>query len=142
MTKENAILLGVGVVAFLGVRYLLKKRDEKQSSFLGTSSGGNCSFYSGNTPVSLPCGGTIDIPMGAGSEWNGYTVTCGGSGLGGCEVVNSQGMVVATGTKERPVLRERASFRTVGDGGRNRGIAIARSKSRGRGKGLSRFEGC
>jgi hypothetical protein len=35
MTKENGILLGVGVVAFLGVRYMLNKRNETTSSASG-----------------------------------------------------------------------------------------------------------
>ena len=39
MTKDNAIMLGVGVVAFIGVRYLLKMKDEKMSNARGGGSG-------------------------------------------------------------------------------------------------------
>jgi hypothetical protein len=33
MKKENLIMVGVGVVAFMGVRYLLNKQNEEKSNF-------------------------------------------------------------------------------------------------------------
>ena len=42
MTKENGIMLGVGVIAFIGVRYLLKKQNEQKSNVGGKNVGRAC----------------------------------------------------------------------------------------------------
>jgi hypothetical protein len=50
LANDNVLMLGVGVVAFIGVKYLMKMQEEKKSNAIGAftsqklagSSGGNC----------------------------------------------------------------------------------------------------
>ena len=100
MTKENGILLGVGVLAFIGVRYLLNKRNENQSNAVGDEGAKPCAMpsYQG-----VSC---EDFCVNNGGTWHPET-----GSYGGCAGVS---MGVYGGRKVR-MLRTR-SFSSA-DGG-------------------------
>jgi hypothetical protein len=87
MTKENGILLGVGVVAFLGVRYMLNKRNETTSSFV----------TGGSKPCALP--EYQGVTCQEFCEGEGGTYDSGTGSYGGCSGLNNMGAFGGTKRK-------------------------------------------
>lgn len=85
MTKQNAILLGVGVVAFIGVRYLLKKRDEKQSNASGVgcgASGAPSTYLEGTAGCDFlhNCENNGGVGSATAQSGGGYLLDCSNGG--------------------------------------------------------------